>query len=179
MGLLREDLLIFSEKATKIISHSGEIILTLGNVYLTLGDSAYYFHIVADDYPLHEDGVISREVIQKLVTEQRMQQKLTAENGSSKQTCEPPDKVHALRGNFMQSRNTCGNQRPKINTHSGNNAESLGQFYQIAENTEANGFPCYARNEPPPQNWQFQNGGGGQTGRPPRWIRQDYSAFAA
>ena len=65
VGALRDDLLIFSEGTSEIISHSGEIITTLVSVHLTVEGRMYPFHTVADNYPVWAEGVISTEIAKK------------------------------------------------------------------------------------------------------------------
>ena len=68
IGALRDDLLLLSEGASRIIGPSGESIKTHGTVHLTSGNTVHYFHVIDDKYLSAIDGILGRKAINSLLT---------------------------------------------------------------------------------------------------------------
>ena len=61
ISALQKDLLIFSDKASSIVSPSRKIVKTRGTVHLSSGSAVYYFHVLDEKHLPTVDGIIRRE----------------------------------------------------------------------------------------------------------------------
>ena len=141
MGALRDDLIIISEGTSEIISHSGEIITTLGAVYLTLEKEIYHFLFVGGNYLVRAEGVISREIPKKENLEEM-----------------------AITGPLNDQTMTMKHRHDQ-----GNNAPLWAQIekHELPSQSKSGNYVSEPHNPPSPQSWQFQNGWEEQTGNEP------------
>ena len=163
--------MIFSDGATTIMGYFGEIITTLGVVYLTVGERMYPFNVVADDYLVRAEGVISREIAKTENLEnmaitgplhgQTMIMGRQHDQGNDAPLWAPIEK------HVLLSQRKSGNYVSKL--HNPPCDGIIGQIHDTSKNREYEHSdesrvrqkyePCqpryHSRNGPSPRNWQF------------------------